>query len=162
MPQLASPLRVAQANFELIAGTTGAARRALSWMAELGPISNQTVSMRHALVSAELALAEDDAPGALALLPGEDRPGMNEELRARALAIRLAAHARHGAPQPALLSRARAASADPALHAASALALARALRLASAGDRARPAAGVFERVAASLAPHAVQHRPFVR
>ena len=162
MPQLASPLRVAQANFELIAGTPSAARQALSWMAELGPISNQTVSMRHAVVSAELALAEDDAPGALALLPGDDGSGMNEELRARALAIRLAAHARRGAPPPVLLSRARAASADPALHAASALALARALTLASAGDRARPATGVFERVARSLEPHAARHQAFVR
>ncbi|MEO8125037.1 MAG: hypothetical protein ABI633_13400, partial [Burkholderiales bacterium] len=164
MPQLASQMRVAQANFELIAGFSQAARKALAALGDPEAISNDMVRARLALVSAELALAESDPARALDLLPGADAPGVNEEIRARALAIRLGAQSLHGAPQPELLAQARTALAAPTLHAISALSIAKALRVArEAGEMAEAGApdSVGAKVAASLQAHPPQQAAFI-
>jgi hypothetical protein len=98
------------------------------------------VQRRLAVLTAELRLATGDAAAALALLPADDAPAMNDELRLRALAVRCRI-----SPEPALQERARLALADPQAHAGAALALARAV--GGAGLAARVSA-----LAAGLAP----------
>ncbi len=132
----------------------GDAPAAAAWLARLGPesgIEQPRVQRRMALLMAELQLVNfnhparspDSSAAALALLPADDAPAMNDELRLRALALRC----RIGA-DPALQARARLALADPQAHAAAALMLERALGDAASG--AGPAARV-QRLAAGLA-----------
>jgi tetratricopeptide (TPR) repeat protein len=80
------------------------------------------VRCRVLLLRAALQLALGDAAKALAAVPADDAPGMNDELRLRALALRCQADS-----SPALHERARQALADPRAHAGAALQLERAL-----------------------------------
>jgi tetratricopeptide (TPR) repeat protein len=128
----------------------GDAPAATAWLLRMGPvesIEHPRMQRRLALLTAELQLVMSDHPAsdprgraaALALLPADDAPAMNDELRLRALAL----HCRISA-DPALHARARLALADPQAHAAAALALERAL--GGAGLVAR-----VQRLAAALA-----------
>jgi hypothetical protein len=114
-----------------------------AWLARLGPAENiehQRVRRRLEVLGAELRLANDDGAGATALLPPDDAPAMNDELRLRALALRCRTCA-----DTALHERARRALADPRAHAGAVLALEHAL--GGAGLAARVAS-----LAAGLAP----------
>jgi DNA-binding SARP family transcriptional activator/tetratricopeptide (TPR) repeat protein len=138
-PQAGQPVWLACAVGALRRGDVGEAR---SWLERLGPpdaIENPRVRQRLALVDAQRCCCEGDLAGALARLPADDAPGMNDELKLRMLAVRCRASA-----DTALLAQARAALADPRTNATAALELAQAL----GGD---VLAAWLERLGASLA-----------
>jgi tetratricopeptide (TPR) repeat protein len=113
---------VACAQAALLQGDPSAAA---DWLARLRPLAEleqPRVRCRVMLLWAEQKLAMGDAPRALAAMPADDAPGMNDELRLRALALRCAADG-----STALHSRARQALSDPRAHAGAALQLERAL-----------------------------------
>jgi DNA-binding SARP family transcriptional activator len=104
----------------LIQGDLGAAAGWLQRVQQAGVSEHPRVHCRAELLRAELALAAGGGPQALASLPAEDAPGMNPELRLRALVLRWRA---------GLLPRevALAALHEPSAHAGVALLLAQAL-----------------------------------
>jgi DNA-binding SARP family transcriptional activator len=113
---------LACAQAALLQGDTTASA---AWLARLRPLADveqPRVACRVALLWAEQHLALGDVPGALAAAPGDDAPGMNAELRLRALALRCLA-----APSAAVLEKARLALTHPQAHAGAALLLERAL-----------------------------------
>lgn len=169
MPQHANDLWLAQAKVALIVGDQGAAADALSRVSPTGQIVVERVQAFSALVGAELALAEGDAARALAGLPADDSPGMSDEMRLRALAIRVGAEAQAGALTPATVSAARATLAAEVVHALAALYLHRALAAAQcAGVAGVPPAAASDcaahgaRLAASLQGHSAQQAHFLR
>ena len=98
---------------------------AVAWLARLRPLADveqPRVACRMALLRAEQHLASGDVPRALAAVPGDGAPGMNDELRLRALAL----HCMAG-PSPTVLERVRLALTNPQAHAGAALLLERAL-----------------------------------
>ena len=125
-PQAGQEVWLACAQAALLQGD---APMAATWLARLGPdegIEHQRARHRLALLMAEHRLAVSQNAGdraeALAGLPADDAPALNDELRLRALTLRCRASA-----DPAWHARARQALADPQAHAAAALALQRAL-----------------------------------
>lgn len=104
----------------LIQGDVGAAAGWLQRVQQAGVSEHPRVHCRAELLRAELALAHGGGPRALATLPADDSPGMNPELRLRALVLRCRAGL-------VPLEQARAALADPSAHAGVALLLAQAL-----------------------------------
>jgi len=109
-PQAGSELWLACAVAALLRDDTAEAG---AWLQRPGPpaaIENPRIRQRLLLVDAQRRWREGDTAGALAQLPADDAPGMNDELRLRALALALRCHT--GA-DPAGLARARAALDDP-------------------------------------------------
>lgn len=92
------------------------------------PLEGERVGVRAAIVDAALRLAAGDAPAALVALPADGTPGLNEELRWRALGVRLRAEAARGGCDAATLAAADAALAQDGVHALAALLLHQALR----------------------------------
>jgi tetratricopeptide (TPR) repeat protein len=98
---------------------------AAGWLARVPAADRQEqprVACRTQLLQAELRLAAGAGDELLAALPADDAPGMNAELRLRALSLRC----RAGADE-ATRARALAALDDPGAHAGAALLLARSL-----------------------------------
>jgi DNA-binding SARP family transcriptional activator len=104
----------------LIQGDLGTAAGWLQRVQQAGVSEHPRVHCRAELLRAELALATGGGPQALASLPADDAPGMNPELRLRALVLRWRAGL---VPH----DQALAALADPSAHAGAALLLAQAL-----------------------------------
>jgi hypothetical protein len=146
---------VATAQFELACGDAAAARQALASAPAAHDIADVRARIRHALVAADLRLAEGDAAAALALLPGDDADGMNDELRCRALALAVPARAAAGMPQGAAWEAACAMLQRPSPYAPATLQLHRALALPQR-------AGYVDRLAGSLAAAPRQQAAFVR
>lgn len=138
-PQAGQPVWLACAVGALLRGEVNEAR---SWLRRLGPpdeLENPRVRQRLALVDAQRCCCEGDLAGALARLPDDDAPGMNDELRLRMLAVRCRAGA-----DASQLALARAVLDDPRTNATAALELAQALG-------GKVLAARLERLGASLA-----------
>jgi len=126
MPQHGDDVWLACAQAALVQGDAVAAA---AWLKRLGAeetIEHDRVRHRLALLWAEQRLASGQTDVAGAPLPADDAPGMNDELRLRALALRYRAAGDAG-PDPATVQRVHAALADPRAHAGAALQLAQAL-----------------------------------
>jgi hypothetical protein len=110
----------------LLEGDLDKARR---FWAELpsAPPENPRELARLAMTTAAFVLAQGDAASALASLPADDSPGMNEELRWRTLTVRLQAEAALGGCQAATMHAAEQALQHDGVHALAALVLHRAL-----------------------------------
>lgn len=158
MPSAANEMWVAQAQFEWLAGRPAAACQALAQIDAPEQIGHLRVRWRWQVTAAALGLAA---------LPDDAAPGMTDELRLHALAVRLAvlcpartlpAMAGHTDDLRAVLQQAQAALAAPAVHTVAALALLRALPRA-----AWPAAGesLVGRLADSLGALAPQRAAFL-
>jgi DNA-binding SARP family transcriptional activator/tetratricopeptide (TPR) repeat protein len=169
MLHVANEMWTARAHFELLVGDVAAAGRTLAQIESPAQIESGRIQLRHGVVSAECALARGDALAALAVLPADSAPGMNEEMRLLSLAVRLGAEVLGGAAQPTTLQAVQAALEADDVHTVSALALVRAL---SAARRHAPgsvpvdlharAATLVARLAASLQAHPAQQAAFVR
>jgi DNA-binding SARP family transcriptional activator len=160
---------VAVAQFELAQGCAASAQRAMAAAPAAADIADVRVRVRHALASAELQLATGDAAAAQALLPGETAEGMNDEMRARALALAVRAQTLAGALHEATLQAARAALQGASPHVPATLQLHRALAraagtgVAGAWPAARPVHAEFVAGrAASLLAWPAQQAAFVR
>jgi len=144
MPQSGHEVWLACAQAALLQGDAAAAAE---WLQRLGPqdsIEHDRVRHRLALLWAEQVLATGKPGAALARLPADDAPGMNDELRLRALALRYRAAGDAG-PDPATVQRVHAALADPRAHAGAALQLAQALGGAGLAARVQTLAQGLER-----------------
>lgn len=107
---------------------------------------------RIAGVDAAMRLAEGDAAGALQRLPADDTPGTNDELRWRALTVRLGAEHALGGCRPQTVQAAEAALARDGVHALAAMQLHRALVRADPGPARRAAwQARVDRLAGTLA-----------
>ena len=169
MPQHANDLWLAQAKVAMILGDHSAAVAALAQVTPAGQIVLERVQAFSALVGAELALAKGEPLRALADLPAHNSPGMSDEMRLRALAIRVGAEARSGALQPATVAAAQVALGAEVVHALAALYLHHALAAAQrAGVAGAPAlapadcAAHVARLAGSLREHRAQQAHFLR
>ena len=168
MPQMALGMWIARAQAALKRGDRGAARLALAQLPAPADIESPREYTRLCLVQAELALAEGDALRALALLPGADAPGMNDEMWLRALATRVSAEACRGELAAATLAAARTALNAEVVHAVAALALHHALAAAQragvagvSADAQQACAAHVARLADSLRTHPVQQAAFL-
>ncbi len=169
MPQAANEMWIARAQAALLRGDLAAARLALAQVDPPDAIESPRERARLSLAGAELAWAEGDALRALALLPCDDAPGVNDELRLGALAIRVRAEARSGALAAATVAAAQAALHAGVVHAAAALALHRALAAAGqagvtgVSDAAqRDGVAHVRWLADSLRKHPVQQTAFLQ
>jgi len=167
--RLASPeLWIVRAQYALARGDVSTARQALAAIEDPAQIADVRVHARHRLALAELTLAEGDLAAALHGLPGEDAPGMNAEMRTRALALRLRAQAAAGALVPATVASALSALDQPSPYAPATLQLLGALALASHQglgsapvDAPQRQAQFLEALASSLHLHPVQQAAFL-
>lgn len=119
---------LACAQAALLQDSAGAAADWLARMRPLAELEQPRVRCRVQLLWAEQRLAADPARAlgdALAQVPPDDAPGMNDELRLRALSLRCRVGT--GADLEALHAQAHKALADPRAHAGAALQLERAL-----------------------------------
>jgi hypothetical protein len=111
----------------LMDGRLDAARAARQHVDDDEPNESPRIGLHMSLVDAALAQAAGDAAGALAQLPADDAPGLNDELRWRVLAVRLRAEAASGGCSASTLAAADAALARQGVHALAALQRHRAL-----------------------------------
>lgn len=118
---------IATAECALMSGRADAARADRQRVTDADDIENPRICTRIAILDAALAQAAGDAAGALALLPADDAPGNNDELRWRALAVRLRAESTTGGCAPDTLAAADAALARQGVHELAALLLHQAL-----------------------------------
>lgn len=169
MPQIADEMWVARAQAALQQHEPAVARQALAQVGAPEAIENPRQRVRLAQARAELAWAEGDAVAALALLPTDEAPGQNDELRLCGLALRTQCEAAGGslpaATVTALQTLLAAAKAHPlaALRARRALADAQAAGVAGAPSQAQPDhAAHVQRLAASLHAHPPQRAAFLR
>lgn len=148
-------MRLVQAECALLAGDTAAARQ---WMDSLPPTSEVgRVRVRRVIGEAALLVAQGSPAAALDLLPAEDADGHNDELRWRALAVRLAAESASGGVQASTLAAVEAALSRAGVHAVAQWLLQRALTRADPSPaRARAEAARTAALSATLAPHPVQ------
>ena len=152
-------LRIVRTECALLEGDPGRARALLDEATE--PSEEERVLARLAIARAAVLLAAGNAPAALAALPADDAAGLNDELRWRALAVRIDAERSIGALPQATLAAARAALARSQVHAVAQWLLHRALARAEPGEAAAVAARTAA-LAATLAGHPVQRSAFVR
>ena len=169
LPQVANEMWIARAQAALLCGDVAAAKRALSRVAAPEAIESPRERLRLALAGAELAWAEGDVPRALALLPTADAPGMNDELRLGAWAMRVRVEAGRGELTAATVAAARAGLNAEAAHAMAALGLHRALNAAqqagAAGvpdDAPRDGVAHVQRLADSLHDHPDRQAAFLK
>ena len=169
MPQVALRMWIAGAPAALKRGDRGAARLALAQVPAPADIESPRECTRLCLVQVELALTEGDVLRALALLPGADAPGMNDEMWLGALAMRVGAEACSGELVAATVAAARTALSAEVVHAVAALALHHALaaaqRASVAGlgvDAQQDCAEHVQRLADSLGAHPAQRAAFMR
>ena len=156
-PEAAAEWWLARAGYELAAGEPAAAMRSLeAARATTAVDTHPRLQSQCVLLSAALAIDSGDAPVALAWLQMHDAP--DDELQARALALRVAAESRCGGLRSATLAAARAALRDDKVHAFAALALERALAEARHLDSGAVTAA---RLADSLRAHPRQHSAFL-
>jgi hypothetical protein len=160
---------IARAQAALLRGDVAADRQALAQVATPDEIESPRERARLALAGAELAWAEGSGERALALLPSPDTPGMNDELRLGALAIRVGVEAGRGALTAATVAAARAALNAEVVHAVAALGLHRALIAAqqagAAGvpdDARRDGLSHLQRLADSLRDHPDRQAAFLK
>ena len=143
--QLANPaseMLIARAQYEIKYGDVAAAARALGAVAA-DALADERVRVRHAQAAAELSLTRGDAAAALALLPADDTLGMNDEMRIRGLALRVAAEAGTGEVEAGTLQAAHAALDRPSPHHIATLELHAALAAAAReGVRGGPASAI--------------------
>ncbi|MFN0185493.1 MAG: BTAD domain-containing putative transcriptional regulator [Aquabacterium sp.] len=135
----------------MIMGDLTAAEGWLRRVLSADRLENPRVRCRAELLRAELRQAKGGGSSPLTGLPPDDDPGMNAELRLRALTLRCRAA---GGPDAALRAQALAALDDPSAHAGAALALARAIG-------GRPYTRHRQRLAASLADWPAVQRSFL-
>lgn len=136
--QVARETWISTAECALMAGQQAAGRAARQRVVDADGIENPRIRMRLAIVDAALVLGDGDAAGALAQLPPDAAPELNDELRARVLAVRLRAESAGPGCSAATLAAADAALGLPGAHALAALALHRALlAVASTPERQR-------------------------
>ncbi len=159
MRQLLGEMHLVRAECALLSGDLPTAQRERA--AAGGPAEPQRQRVREAVLDAALRAAQGDAAGALALLPADDAPGHNDELRWRALAVRVAAEHRLGAVAADSVARVESALGRQGVHAVAQWLLHRACA------RAVPSqADAFGRrcaeLSASLADHPVQRAAFDR
>jgi tetratricopeptide (TPR) repeat protein len=166
----ADEMWVALAQFELRQGNIDAAARALAELEASGDAVVARVGARAVQARAELALVRGDARTALALLPGDDAPGMNGEMRTRGLALRIAAQTQLDELDDATCDAAElmlsAATPD---HRIATLELSAALSQAAAGSAASAPrnaaathAALVGRLAETLREHPPQRAAFLR
>ena len=160
---------VALAQFELRQGRADAAAQALATLDASGGIATTRVRARDAQARAELALATDDAAAAVALLPADDAPGMNGEMRARGLALRLRAETRLGGSADRTRAAAERVLAAAPDHQIATLELSTAVARSAASGPAGPAAAaamahaaLVARLAGTLRDHPAQRDAFFR
>ncbi|MCP5283268.1 MAG: hypothetical protein H6933_00050, partial [Burkholderiaceae bacterium] len=150
-------MSLVRAECALLDGDTEGAECAMAALP--GPSETPRVQVREAIVRAALRLAQGRPAQALAALPADDAPGHNDELRWRALAVRLDAERMGPGVSDETLGRARVALPREGVHAIALWLLHRALARADAteapGLAARTAA-----LAASLASHPAQRAAF--
>ena len=168
-PQLANEMGIAAAQAALLQGDLAAARGALSRVAAPDAIESPRERARLGLAQAQVAWAEGDLARALAVLPHDDEPGMNDELRLGTLALRVEAEARGGSLSAATAAAAQAALRAETVHAVAALGLHRALAAAQqagvmgVADATRcGCAAHVQRLADSLQAHPAQQAAFLR
>ena len=131
---------IAIAQFELRRGDLDAAADAIARHDANGEAVVIRVRARRAQALAELALLRGDPARALATLPADDAEGMNDEMRIRGLALRIAAEAVAGRLEAATAAKAAAALAAPSRHEIATLELRTALaRAEAAGVEGVPA-----------------------
>jgi tetratricopeptide (TPR) repeat protein len=169
MPQVVGEMWVARAQSALRVGDLAAARAALSETADIDASEMPRQRAWLLLARAELAWADGNPELALATLPGTHTPGMNDELRLHALALRLRVESAHGALRPDSMVPARALLDSPSCHAMAALAVHRALaaahRMGAAGvppGAAQEAEAFVQALARSLHAHPPRQAAFLR
>jgi hypothetical protein len=139
------------AECQLLDGRIEAAHEHRRRSVDADHLEMKRVAVRAAIVDAALLLAAGEAPAALARLPADDAEAINEELRWRALAVRLRAEAAIGGCAAATLSAAAAALARRGVHALAALLLHQALlQVAETAERRRDWRQRVEGLAQSL------------
>lgn len=111
----------------LMEGRLEAARETWRRVGTAAPLELQRVGVRAVIVGAAMRLAAGEPQAAIAGLPPDDTAGMNDELRWRALAVRLRAEAAGGGCVASTLDAAEAALQRPGVHALAALLLHQAL-----------------------------------
>lgn len=158
---MASEFWVTMTEWALVADDLAAARRSWQYTLPAEQIPIAYVRARHGVVLAAMHLAESRAAEALSALPAPDGPDLSDELRWRALAVRLAAENTLGGATAATVQAADDALAGPAPQAFAALHLHRAL-VAAAPTPARRAALAHhvDTLAATLADHAALQTAF--
>ena len=169
LANVASEMWVARAQFELAQGDPAAAAQALERLDAAGGVVDPRVRVRCAQARAGLCLAVGDAAGSLSHLPADDAEGMNDEMRLRGLALRLAAESRLGRPTPGTLAASTQASGASAGHRLALLALHQARVEAATPDadpcvaQALPERQAFvETLAQTLHRHPAQQAAFRR
>ena len=149
-----------QAECALLDGDARQARRWLTQGSAPADIEDPRVACRHAVVAAALAVAEGDPAAATDLLDAAaTRPGWNDEMLVRALAVRLQAQARGAGIDADSAAAARRWLATPNLHALAALHLHAALRPAEQDGGAAWRARI-DALTGSLAGHPDLARAF--
>jgi DNA-binding SARP family transcriptional activator/tetratricopeptide (TPR) repeat protein len=121
---VAAEVMLGCAQAALIAGDLPAVASWLARVPAVQAMESPRVHARAAVLRAALGLAGGAGPEALHGLPADDAPGMNPELRLRALTLRCQADAE---ADSSLRMQALEALQDPAAHAGAALMLARTL-----------------------------------
>ncbi|MCE9658542.1 MAG: AAA family ATPase [Burkholderiales bacterium] len=142
---------VALAQFELRHGELSDAAEALARLDADGEAVVIRVRARRAQAMAELALLQGDPSRALATLPTDVAEGMNDEMRIRGLALRVAAEAATGRIETATAAKAAAVLAAPACHEIATLELHTALARAEAAGVGGVPAGAGAAHAACVA-----------
>jgi hypothetical protein len=124
---MAGEFWVTMTEWALVSRDLVAARRSWQHTLPCDQIPIDYVRARHAVVLAAMQLAEGRAADSLLALPAPDLPGLSNELRWRALAVRLSAEAAIDGATASTVQAADEALAGPAPQAFAALHLHRAL-----------------------------------
>lgn len=158
----ATEMWLLQAECALMDGDLDRARANRDRARWVDETEGQRIQARVATVDAALRLAGGDPPGALDLLPSDDEAGMNDELRWRALVVRLGAEHRLGGCRPATVRATETALSRDGVHALAALQLHRALLRADPGPERQGAwQARVHRLAATLADDGAMRAAFV-
>ena len=160
LPQVGIEMWLVRAEVALLTGAVAAATGFLLEVPAVPDIENQRVRSRARLIRAQHSLAMGHAAQALAELPSDDAPAINDELRLRSMAVRVAGHAALGTLPMTIRDQANAMLANPSAHAVAALLLHRAMAVAHTGQDDAAARALrtaqrahIERLAGSLQGH---------
>jgi DNA-binding SARP family transcriptional activator len=97
---IADEMWVVIAQYELQRSDVAAAARAMARLDATGEVVAARVKVRAAQARVQLLLAQGEAAQALQGLPADDAVGMNDEMRMRGVALRVAAEAASGQLRP--------------------------------------------------------------
>ena len=152
VPQIAIEVRLASARAALLTADPDGAARVFARIGMPADGADSHTRIAHRLIEVELALARGQASLALEQMPAHDDKGMSDELRIRALALKVRAETEARSLRPATVTTALDELGKPSPHALGALFLHQAL---AAAQRAG-AAGAPPTAEAACAAHAAR------